>query len=834
MGTNTFVTLKTIKEEGLLWSLDTELFFIAEGIMTLTIGDVSFDLQTGDLAIVNRFQLYSLENIHGLCLQLSMDLKQFASYCGFTETLLFHLNTANAALNPNNACYPQNELLRSLLLKLLSDIIKKDDVHPLLRKRDEFNLLTELLLHFSVPAITHPEQEHILGHALLYIAQNHTTPISVQDIALHCHISNAYLAHLFQSTLKTSPSGFLLKTRLQHAQKLLVQPLTLTQIAAASGFGNARNFNAAFRKIYGMLPSEYRKRKAELAESAPSSSLRDWITSRSMSPAISYYKTSASLNIPPAYQLPEHLLDLLEFGTASRLLHLDCQNYLRACQEQFHFRYIRLTGVFDNTLLAYIPAEDQIFWDFSSLDQILEFVLSIGLTPIITISSIPNALSPIGSSDHFGFSNVSCPTDMEKWRSLIHSFLSHLLEHFGCEELRTWKIGIWFLSSFSAIQGTGSLSAQEYTQALIPYFSLYREAFQIIRSLSPKTNIGCPEGDLEDLLNSDYILEWMFQYFKENNCFPDYFIFHDNWGILDQEFDTDRELVLERHISVAESCARTTLLCDRINRYSDMEIPVYCASWRSIHHGAPINETVFAASALTAYILKNSCCLAMIGIGPYHDFPTLPSGNTTDFRGGWGFVTEHNIRRPFYHVLLELRKLQPSVVYADNHSFITIGLGRVMIYLYNTHDFAYRLRLPRTALKRLPLEISAENYFHPGSYDPLFGDCKKSTAARGGKQLNIILQLEGLPSKSFLLEVISINASNGSAYDEWIREGAFEHFAPEDYRALADRSHPARFKKYITATNGAYCLTCTLEPSEIQVISLSSNFPNGSTNLILP
>lgn len=63
------------------------------------------------------------------------------------------------------------------------------------------------------------------------------------------------------STICTSLYAYLREYRLQTAQKLLTETdASIAEIAHRVGYENPNKFSSAFRQIFGMTPTEYRKR----------------------------------------------------------------------------------------------------------------------------------------------------------------------------------------------------------------------------------------------------------------------------------------------------------------------------------------------------------------------------------------------------------------------------------------------------------------------------------------------------------------------------------------------------------------------------------------------
>jgi AraC family transcriptional regulator, melibiose operon regulatory protein len=95
----------------------------------------------------------------------------------------------------------------------------------------------------------------------IYVAQNYAQPLTVSDIGeavgLHPDYANAIFKKAFGSTL----SEYITAERISHVQrKLLSTDKSITEIAFESGFNSIGRFNAAFQKINGCTPRDFRKK----------------------------------------------------------------------------------------------------------------------------------------------------------------------------------------------------------------------------------------------------------------------------------------------------------------------------------------------------------------------------------------------------------------------------------------------------------------------------------------------------------------------------------------------------------------------------------------------
>lgn len=106
----------------------------------------------------------------------------------------------------------------------------------------------------------HIKYNETITNAIYYIDTHFKENPSLEKTAEHVHLSPSHFSKLFKAAINCTYSAYLLKTRIQFASTLLVQTdMSITEIAAQSGFGNSNYFCDAFKKSCGVSPSQYRK-----------------------------------------------------------------------------------------------------------------------------------------------------------------------------------------------------------------------------------------------------------------------------------------------------------------------------------------------------------------------------------------------------------------------------------------------------------------------------------------------------------------------------------------------------------------------------------------------
>lgn len=98
-----------------------------------------------------------------------------------------------------------------------------------------------------------------LQKALKYINENYCSNLSLEEVANHVGLNQAYFSSLFKKEMQINFSNYLMEKRITQAKHLLKNSnASLLEIALASGFENQSYFSNVFKKQTGMTPKQYR------------------------------------------------------------------------------------------------------------------------------------------------------------------------------------------------------------------------------------------------------------------------------------------------------------------------------------------------------------------------------------------------------------------------------------------------------------------------------------------------------------------------------------------------------------------------------------------------
>lgn len=93
-----------------------------------------------------------------------------------------------------------------------------------------------------------------------YIEDQLGEELRLDDLAAVARLSRFHFARAFKTSLGEPPHRYVMMRRLEKAKEMLARsPLPINDIATATGFRSASQFNRAFRDFVGVTPSAFRR-----------------------------------------------------------------------------------------------------------------------------------------------------------------------------------------------------------------------------------------------------------------------------------------------------------------------------------------------------------------------------------------------------------------------------------------------------------------------------------------------------------------------------------------------------------------------------------------------
>lgn len=147
--------------------------------------------------------------------------------------------------------------LYPVLKTVLRELLEQPEGYRLMLSA-KLRELVALLLRWQPSSRRHMHRD--LQFVIQYLDENYHEKIVFSELAQQFHYGYDHFHHYFKRVTGLSPRAYLLERRLQAACRMLEDPaVSCTEVAYRCGFSTAPQFSAAFRRRFGVAPTEYRK-----------------------------------------------------------------------------------------------------------------------------------------------------------------------------------------------------------------------------------------------------------------------------------------------------------------------------------------------------------------------------------------------------------------------------------------------------------------------------------------------------------------------------------------------------------------------------------------------
>lgn len=99
---------------------------------------------------------------------------------------------------------------------------------------------------------------YIVEQAMMYISENYSHNITLDDMAAYLRISPFYLSRVFKKNTGKNFTDVLAERRIEAAKRLLHQKKSIKEVTYETGFNSQNYFSKIFKKYVGCSPREYR------------------------------------------------------------------------------------------------------------------------------------------------------------------------------------------------------------------------------------------------------------------------------------------------------------------------------------------------------------------------------------------------------------------------------------------------------------------------------------------------------------------------------------------------------------------------------------------------
>lgn len=122
-----------------------------------------------------------------------------------------------------------------------------------------FSYYIQLLMQKNHHLLDDSEKKSLVDQCSMYIDQNYTKPITLDDVAAHVNRNRSYISSVFSNTYGCTLVEYLNSVRIRNACNLIAYSKTpVPDVAVMCGFSSVRNFNRVFKSLVGTTAHRYR------------------------------------------------------------------------------------------------------------------------------------------------------------------------------------------------------------------------------------------------------------------------------------------------------------------------------------------------------------------------------------------------------------------------------------------------------------------------------------------------------------------------------------------------------------------------------------------------
>ena len=232
----------------------TEIIYVIDGNLNLTVGKESRVIGAGEIALIPPFVTHKFDRSDDLLLWI----------CVFSNDLLSDfLPREYLYKSRSSACFRASDRLTSFLSGALPDSSEEMVPFSYVERRKIMTILFPIINEYmekTEESSDNSSNHSLLSSILLYLDSHYSDTLTIKDVARELGYTPRHISRQL-STLKEYNFRSLLNSfRIEHTKLMMrTGDAKLIDIAMSCGFTSERTFFRAFLDAEKMTPNEYRK-----------------------------------------------------------------------------------------------------------------------------------------------------------------------------------------------------------------------------------------------------------------------------------------------------------------------------------------------------------------------------------------------------------------------------------------------------------------------------------------------------------------------------------------------------------------------------------------------
>ena len=248
----------------------SEIVMVFGGRALHVIGDESWPVAAGDVFVVGGSEAHEYREIKDLRLinilflpeNVRLEPMELSEFSGYQELFSFESQSCNRR-RQRTLQLKAKELSLALNYadSLEHEIKMREPGYSFMALSHFMRIVCYLSRAYGMPQKSDPRAWLCVSKAIDYLEAHADRPIKVDELAHLCCMSKRNFARAFQAATGETPIAYLVNLRLARAGALLRRgDETVTSVAYKVGFTDSNYFTRRFHEMFGVAPSDYRKR----------------------------------------------------------------------------------------------------------------------------------------------------------------------------------------------------------------------------------------------------------------------------------------------------------------------------------------------------------------------------------------------------------------------------------------------------------------------------------------------------------------------------------------------------------------------------------------------
>lgn len=342
-------------------------------------------------------------------------------------------------------------------------------------------------------------------------------------------------------------------------------------------------------------------------------------------------------------------------------LRADYQQLLIKAHNELGYQYVRFHGLLNDGMSVCVRNmfSGQVTYSFHNIDQIFDFLLSIGMKPFIELGFMPTAIAS-GSATCFLYrGNITPPRDYADWHALIKALTEHLVARYGIEEVRKWFFEVWNEPNLVFFwHGTKE-----------QYMQLYTAAARAVKEVDSQLRVGGPATSVNAWIPD------LIGYCREHDVPLDFISTHHypsddplgglsaGYEDLGQPGDNPFEKLSQEELMAFfaklsnPNIERGVLTGMVVKAKAEAgDLPLYYTEWNS-SVVPQAQDDPYAAAFIVKTLADNAGLVEGYSFWTFADIFEESQQNSNPFHNGFGLLTIHGVPKPSYHAYALMHQL---------------------------------------------------------------------------------------------------------------------------------------------------------------------------------